>query len=223
MMADEGFERARDNFGKFIHQFQTETKTLIRKLERILIKLYRQNVSLLFNQTYIYIYIYIYIYKEYKLPNLPMSNFPPDKAILNKYLPNMWCMIFIKTNSSAVFTVVVYTALKWCMYSSLCLVLINWCIIRRTLLITELLLYLVATGTTYSVTCGQRNVCCGGLLCQKAENESHNALLGSSSSKGKPNSHSFHLFLKSKQASNFFLVKSVWLAPLMYRIQTQEI
>ena len=33
------------HFGKFI-QFQPETKTLIRKLERILIKLYRQNVSL---------------------------------------------------------------------------------------------------------------------------------------------------------------------------------
>ena len=36
-------ESSRDNFGKLIHQFQTETKTLIRKLERILIKLYRQN------------------------------------------------------------------------------------------------------------------------------------------------------------------------------------
>ena len=43
-------------FGKFIHQFQPETKTLIRKLERILIKSYRQNVSLLFNQTCLYIY-----------------------------------------------------------------------------------------------------------------------------------------------------------------------
>ena len=58
--------------GKFIHQFQPETKTLIRKLERILIKSYRQNVSLLFNQTcfderrlpnftYAYIYSFIYI------------------------------------------------------------------------------------------------------------------------------------------------------------------
>ena len=45
-------ENTRDNFGKFIHQFQPETKTLIRKLQRILIKLHRQNVSL-FNQTYI--------------------------------------------------------------------------------------------------------------------------------------------------------------------------
>ena len=44
-------ESARDNFGKFIHQFQPETKTLIRKFKRILIKLYRQNMSLLFNQT----------------------------------------------------------------------------------------------------------------------------------------------------------------------------
>ena len=40
-----------DNFGKFIHQFQLETKTLIRKLEKILIRLYRQNLSLLFNET----------------------------------------------------------------------------------------------------------------------------------------------------------------------------
>ena len=52
----------RDNFGKFIQQFQPETKTFIRKLERILIKLYRQNLSLLFNETCLYIYIYIYIY-----------------------------------------------------------------------------------------------------------------------------------------------------------------
>ena len=71
MMAYKRSKRVRDNFSKFIYQFQPETKTLIRKLERILIKLYRQNVSLLFIQTclnerllptYIYIYIYIYIY-----------------------------------------------------------------------------------------------------------------------------------------------------------------
>ena len=36
---------------KFIYQFQPETKTFIRKLERILNKLYRQNLSLLFNET----------------------------------------------------------------------------------------------------------------------------------------------------------------------------
>ena len=39
-----------------------ETKTLIRELERILIKSYRQNASLLLNQTHIYLSIYIYIY-----------------------------------------------------------------------------------------------------------------------------------------------------------------
>ena len=72
MMAYEESESGRDNFGKFIHQFQTETKSLISKLERIFIKLYRQNVSLLFNETclnerlqpnhtHTHIYIYIYI------------------------------------------------------------------------------------------------------------------------------------------------------------------
>ena len=48
------FERSKsagDNFGKFIHQFQPETETLIRKLERILIKLYRPKAPLLSNQT----------------------------------------------------------------------------------------------------------------------------------------------------------------------------
>ena len=56
MMAYEKFESAWDCFGKFIYQFQPETKALLGKLERILIKLYRQNVSILFNQIYIYIY-----------------------------------------------------------------------------------------------------------------------------------------------------------------------
>ena len=46
MMANERSESARGNFGKFNHQFQPETKTLTRKRERILIKLYRQNVPL---------------------------------------------------------------------------------------------------------------------------------------------------------------------------------
>ena len=45
-----------------VYQFQPKIKTFIRKLESILIKLYRQNVSLLFNQTCLNIYIYIYIY-----------------------------------------------------------------------------------------------------------------------------------------------------------------
>ena len=42
MMAYKRSENSQDNFGKFIHQFQPETKTLIRKIERILIKLYWQ-------------------------------------------------------------------------------------------------------------------------------------------------------------------------------------
>ena len=76
MMDYEKSESAQDNFGKFIHQLEPETKILIRKLERILMKLYRQNVSLLFNQTHrqtdtnthtdtrTQIYIYIYIERE---------------------------------------------------------------------------------------------------------------------------------------------------------------
>ena len=38
-MSYKKFENAQDNFGKFIYQFQPLTKTLIKKLERILIKL----------------------------------------------------------------------------------------------------------------------------------------------------------------------------------------
>ena len=60
-MAYERSESTRVNFGKFIHQFQSETKTLIRNLERISIKLFRENVSLMYLY-YIYIYIYIYMY-----------------------------------------------------------------------------------------------------------------------------------------------------------------
>ena len=71
MIAYERSESAWDNFGKFPHQFQPETNTLIRKLKRILIKLYRQNLSLLFNETclneqllpnYTHTHIHIYIY-----------------------------------------------------------------------------------------------------------------------------------------------------------------
>ena len=56
-MTHERSESAWENFGKFIHQFQPETKTLIWKLKRMLIKLYRQNVSLLQLIKYAYIYI----------------------------------------------------------------------------------------------------------------------------------------------------------------------
>ena len=61
MMAYERSESAQDNFGEFICQFQPKTKTPIRKLERIL-KLYRQNVSLLFNQTYTHTHTHTHTY-----------------------------------------------------------------------------------------------------------------------------------------------------------------
>ena len=51
-----------DNFGKFIYKFYPKAKTLIMKLKRILIKLYKENVSLLFNKTHTHTFIYIYIY-----------------------------------------------------------------------------------------------------------------------------------------------------------------
>ena len=51
MMAYERPKSAWNNFSKFIKQLQAKTKTLVRKLERILIKLNRQNVPLSFNQT----------------------------------------------------------------------------------------------------------------------------------------------------------------------------
>ena len=44
MMAYEGSESDQKNFGKLILEVQHETKTLNMKLERILIKLHRQNV-----------------------------------------------------------------------------------------------------------------------------------------------------------------------------------
>ena len=49
MMAKEGFESARVNLEKFMYQFQPETKTY--HIE-ILNKLYRQNLSLFFNETF---------------------------------------------------------------------------------------------------------------------------------------------------------------------------
>ena len=51
-MAYEQSKSSRKKFGKFIHQFQPETNTLIRKLEMVIIKLHRLNVVfLIFNQT----------------------------------------------------------------------------------------------------------------------------------------------------------------------------
>ena len=50
MMAYEGSESVRDNLGKLIYQLKPKTKILVRKIERILIKSYRQNVSLSFDK-----------------------------------------------------------------------------------------------------------------------------------------------------------------------------
>ena len=44
MMAYEESKNARDDFDKFIYQCQPKTKTFVRKLERILIKLNREKV-----------------------------------------------------------------------------------------------------------------------------------------------------------------------------------
>ena len=65
MIAYERSESAWDNFGKRFHQFQPENKTLIKKLERILIKLYRQKVSLLLNQTRLNKGLALYYYHTY--------------------------------------------------------------------------------------------------------------------------------------------------------------
>ena len=53
MMTYEVSKSDRDNFGKFIYQLQSKTKRLVMNLEKILLKLYRKNVSLLFNQTFL--------------------------------------------------------------------------------------------------------------------------------------------------------------------------
>ena len=52
-LVDEFHKIVPSTFGKFIYQFQPETKTLIRKLQKILNTLYRQNLSLLLNETYL--------------------------------------------------------------------------------------------------------------------------------------------------------------------------
>ena len=83
-------ESAQDNFGKFIYQFQPETKKLIRKLEKILNKLYWQNLSLLFNETclnewllpnhthtHTHTYIYIYVLCTQLFRYISISNQDP--------------------------------------------------------------------------------------------------------------------------------------------------
>ena len=48
-------ESARDNIGKFIHQFKPKTKTLIKKLERILYYIDKMCLYYLVKHAYIYI------------------------------------------------------------------------------------------------------------------------------------------------------------------------
>ena len=106
--------RAQDNSGKFIHQFQPEAKTLIKKFARILIKLYRQNVSLLFNwtclnerllpnhthtHTHTYIYIYISVatlaYFCYLCPPPPSVNFSSQPVVRGPKVSHHSCYCVI--------------------------------------------------------------------------------------------------------------------------------
>ena len=47
MMAYKESKSAEDNFGKFIYKLQPKSKALVRRLERILIKIYKQNVFII--------------------------------------------------------------------------------------------------------------------------------------------------------------------------------
>ena len=99
MIAYEGSESAWDNFRKFIHQFQPETKTFIRKLERILYKWYRQNLSLLFNEMrlnewllpnftyfiYICIFSFIFYYTGENYMHRHLKTFPLLHFILRLF------------------------------------------------------------------------------------------------------------------------------------------
>ena len=122
-------ESVRDNLGKFINQLQYKTKILVKKIERILIKLCRQNVSLFFNQrgisermlanythSYLYIYIYIYIYTT-KIWNFihPCSEFDVGAAILiiNK-IPNGLIRVRDSFNFSRTFAYVNFKCVSFC-------------------------------------------------------------------------------------------------------------
>ena len=98
LLAYERSESARDNFGKFIHQFQPETKTLIGKLERILIKLYRQ---MCLYYLIIYIYIYIYILQSTKeIGSEVYSQYSKVMSTYNTQLPKQKIQVFIKMFNS---------------------------------------------------------------------------------------------------------------------------
>ena len=105
-MAYERSESALDNFGTFIHQFQPETKTLIRKLERILIKLHRQNVSLLLNRTHLnerlqpnythtHTHTHIYIYISYTYLTIYIYIYIYTHICNNMYIYNLYTYVTI--------------------------------------------------------------------------------------------------------------------------------
>ena len=70
MMAYEGSESARDNFEKFIYQFQLESKTLIRKLEMILN--YTDKICLYYLMKHVFIY---YIFVTFEMVSKEIFNF----------------------------------------------------------------------------------------------------------------------------------------------------
>ena len=137
MMAYEMSESARNNFGKFICQFQLKTNTLVRKIERKLIRLYWQNVSLLFNQTclhegllcththththtYIYIYIYIYI----SLRNW-RQNFFPCIIFQRSMKFNSFSSLFYVFISKYTYCCIVTTMIHIQLYTYICGNIIN--------------------------------------------------------------------------------------------------
>ena len=102
MMSYEGSESARkEKFGEFVYQFKPEIRTHVRKLERIIVKLYR-HVSISFKQTYsneknadLYIYIYVHFFF------LSISTLIHFKVFISIYLPlNLFNTVPIFINPS---------------------------------------------------------------------------------------------------------------------------
>ena len=133
MMAYERSESAWDNFGKFIHQFQHETKTLIRKLERIVIKLYRQNVFSLFNltclnerllpnhththtHTYIYSNVCILLSTSANIHSLSLS---PSLSLSLSLFKIFSSRIYHLSISISVCSLIHYISLSICIYLSI--------------------------------------------------------------------------------------------------------
>ena len=95
-----------DNFGKFIHQFQPETKTLIRKLERILIKLYNASFVTghkIFTHHHHYHHVVrlAQISLTLSLSTSPYHSSPP--ACLQGYIPyhHIACCMYVRAGRPA--------------------------------------------------------------------------------------------------------------------------